>query len=68
MKEEFTTPMHSAMGVFPDTDILHRCFSALTLLPKDANDKQIKEIADIYQVTIEQIKEAAPKFNKLKNQ
>jgi hypothetical protein len=53
MKEELTTKMHSEFQVSEETDLKHRCFSALECMTEFGYSA--KDAADIYGVSVTEI-------------
>lgn len=65
MKEELTTKMHSEFTVTPETEVKHRCFCALMLLPKDSTDSDIEKRAKQYGVSLSDVKKYSDDYYRL---
>ena len=66
MKEELTTKMHSEFVISKQEEILLRCWSALTMITNIKDEAEVLEWAELYNVSVEDIKRNAKEFYKLK--
>lgn len=55
MKDEFTSKMHEEFSVDNETEIKHRCWSALTMITDTTNKEEVARWANIYMVTVEDV-------------
>jgi hypothetical protein len=62
-KEELTTKMHSEFTISKETEIKHLCFTALNDILNYGY--AIQEVSKIYGVSVDQIKQHKPEFDKL---
>ena len=55
MKDEFTSKMHEEFSVDTETEIKHRCWSALAMIKDTTNKEEVASWANIYMVTVEDV-------------
>ncbi len=63
MKEELTSKMHREFQVSDETDVKHRCFSALECIYE--YNYSIEDAAEIYGITISDIQQHRAEFESL---
>lgn len=66
LKEELTTKMHSELTVDKSTKVKHHCWSALTMIADITNEESVSKWADVYDVSVEDIKRHAKEYYALK--
>lgn len=65
-KEELTTLMHSELSVNKQTEIQHRCFTALCLIRDIKNDDEVEKWANVYNVPVDEVRKNHPIFAKMR--
>lgn len=63
MEDEFTEKMHSELWVPPEVDRLHRLDTAVMVM-EHMDAYTIERVADMYEVTVEEIQERLSKKEK----